>query len=77
MTCKLPYRPIEDVRFQPWAGENYRSRVPKLLVLGMSHYRWEEKQKTPDYFITNSVILHWSTSKETRKFFTNADSQFC
>jgi hypothetical protein len=71
MTYKLPYKPIEGVRFQPWVGENYRSGVRKLLVLGMSHYRWEKEQKTPDYFITNSVIGHWSTSKETRKFFTN------
>jgi hypothetical protein len=37
----------------------------------MSHYQWEVEKKTPDYFITNSVIGHWSTSRETRKFFTN------
>jgi hypothetical protein len=71
MMYKLQCEPIKKVRFQPWIGQNYDSRSPKLLVLGMSHYRWEKCKKTPDYLITNSVIGYWSTSKRTKKFFSN------
>jgi hypothetical protein len=71
MMYKLRYEPIKKVRFQPWIGQNCDSRSPKLLVLGTSHSRWEKVKKTPDYFITNSVIGYWSTSKQTKKFFSN------
>src|SRR5580698_479940 len=71
MPYKLPYKPIKNVRFQPWVGEKYDSRSPKLLVLGMSHYPWEGHERIPDYFKTNAVIRDWSTSQRTKKFFTN------
>jgi len=57
MAYKLPYKPIKKVRFQPWVGKNYNSRVPRLLILGMSHYSWGDED-LPDYFVTNAVILH-------------------
>lgn len=71
MQFKLPYKPIKKVLFQPWVGRDYDTRSPKLLVLGMSHYQGENRANTPDYFFTNSVIRYWSTSQQTKKFFTN------
>jgi len=61
MAYKLPYQPIVKVRFQPWVGKNYNSRIPKLLILGMSHYSWGD-ENLPDYFVTNDVILHQANS---------------
>ena len=52
---KLPYKPIHAVHFQPWIGENYEKRRPRLLVIGMSHYDWDDR-KCPEYFATNDVI---------------------
>jgi len=51
---KLPYKPIDKVRFQPWVGQDYTSRIPRPLVLGMSHYSWGDED-LPDYFVTNDV----------------------
>jgi hypothetical protein len=70
MEYKLPYKPIEGVRFQPWVGKNFASRVPRLLVVGMSHYSWGDKN-LPDYWVTNAVILHRISGDVRNKFLTN------
>lgn len=73
MPYKLPFKPIKKVRFQPWVGQNYSSRVPRLLVLGMSHYSWGDEE-LPDHFVTNAVILHRIATRPAGKFFTNINA---
>jgi hypothetical protein len=70
MPYKLPFKLIDKVRFQPWVGKNCNSRVPRLLVLGMSHYSWGDKN-LPDYFVTNEVIRHQVRPDAKEQFFTN------
>ena len=70
MEYKLPYKQIKGVRFQPWVGENFASRVPRLLLVGMSHYSWGDKN-LPDYWVTNAVILQRISGAVRSKFLTN------
>lgn len=67
---ELPYSPIEGVRFQPWVGETYATRNPRLLIVGMSHYSWNDDQM-PDYFATNAVIIDRINGDAGGQFFTN------
>jgi hypothetical protein len=67
---KLPYKPIHGVHFQPWIGENYEKRRPRLLVIGMSHYDWDDR-KCPEYFATNDVIQSRASGECRGAFFTN------
>lgn len=68
--CKLTYKPIENVCFQPWVGRNYKIRTPRLLVVGMSHYDWDGRN-VPKYFVTNEVVQGRMSGKYTSQFFTN------
>ncbi len=68
-TFKLPYTAIEGVRFQPWRGERYENRHPRLLVLGMSHY--QSDVEVPDFYFTNQVIEDRIANGDGGPFFTN------
>jgi hypothetical protein len=67
---KLPYKRIPNVHFQPWIGTNYRKRSPRLLVLGMSHYDWEERE-CAEYSVTNCVIQGRISGEVRQRFYTN------
>jgi hypothetical protein len=68
--CKLPYKPIQNVCFQPWVGKNYKKRTPRLLVVGMSHYDWDGRN-VPKYFVTNEVVQGRMSGEYTSQFCTN------
>ncbi|MGL4562023.1 MAG: hypothetical protein ACRCV0_07050 [Brevinema sp.] len=38
---------MEHIYFKPFIGENYKNSTQKIMVLGESHYLWEEDQ-TPE-----------------------------
>jgi hypothetical protein len=46
------------------------ARIPKLLIVGMSHYSSRDN-RVPDYFFTNAVINDRITGDATGRFFTN------
>jgi len=48
---------MQEPFFKPWVGEDYRSQVPKTLVLGESHYGISESY-TPEF--TQYVVKDWA-----------------
>ena len=67
---KLPFDRIEGVYFQPWVGNQYAARNPRLLIIGMSHYSWDADE-IPSYFVTNYVIHDRISRRASGQFFTN------
>ncbi len=66
---ELPYKKIQGVYFQPWRGGQYAEHRPRLLVVGMSHYRCDVE--VPDFYFTNQVIEDRIANGDRGAFFTN------
>lgn len=60
--------PESGIIFNPWEGPNYKSAVPRLLIVGESHYDWEGRSQ-PLSMVTISVVEHWM--EKPSQFFTN------
>ena len=43
---------MKNVYFTPWVGENYTHQDFKIMMLGESHYLWEEDQTPENYHNT-------------------------
>jgi hypothetical protein len=61
---------IVDVRFQPWKGSKFEESSSRLLIVGQSHYDWEERD-IKDCCVTTEVIRDEIKGICRRNFFTN------
>lgn len=61
---------MHSVQFHPFIGKEYHSQIPKILILGESHYRGEGDQNGKEF--TRYVIQRFAQRciGERRKFFT-------
>ena len=42
------FKKINTLKWLPWVGENYEHQNPQLLIVGESHYAWEDEEDTPE-----------------------------
>jgi len=66
---------MKSVRFNPWVGDQYASNHfygKKILVLGESHYQWNEDKPIDNFVdITKYCISQQISGAETHAFWTH------
>lgn len=60
--------------FRPWIGDNYQQRRwgKRVLVLGESHYQWDENQPIDNWpTLTIECVQEQTDGRDTSRFWTN------
>jgi hypothetical protein len=71
VTCRLSYEAeIRGLTFQHWRGSRYETSIPRLLVLGESHYD-DVPSGLPVHLLTNRIILDEIEGGHPGAFFSN------
>lgn len=63
---------MKNVKFLPWVGSNYANgrNGKKILVLGESHYQWDENKINDWRTITQTLVQEQIDGSYTRAFWT-------
>jgi len=71
---------IENLSWMPWIGKNYSKSNPKLMIVGESHYKWENEDgpeaiegylKSPEF--TKDVLKAHVENRDEKKIFENIE----